>query len=404
MKLRILFAPLSIYFSHISRCLCIAEALRSKHDVHFIACNRYLSIIQKEGYNVLPVISSDFDKQTIFGAPEDYQMKFNSHLSRVRYNFKEMIKDDFDAIKKIKPDIVVYDGRATTHLVAEYLKIPSIEIRNHMGIRTKNEIETLQNKGNIEVNIKDLEDSYKEIMSALKTLPNINLLNFLSNYKFSPVIIPGIQEFELENSTNCFSDRLHSFVGPLIWNGWEKWESVQHVQNGRKVVLVTLGSTFPFKHLIDVLLNVLNNKLYYIFNIGDNFSLEINKEKYPNCEFHKYLNLEETLKYVDFVVHHGGHGTTMQVLKAGKPSVIIPFNGDHMEISSQIEKLKLGVRIKKYPDEITEFDIKKAFDEISKDIYKFNVKKIADKIEMESNPATKAVEFIEQCYSYKTIG
>jgi UDP:flavonoid glycosyltransferase YjiC (YdhE family) len=44
-------------------------------------------------------------------------------------------------------------------------------------------------------------------------------------------------------------------------------------------------------------------------------------------------------------VHHGGAGTTAAALRAGRPSVIIPFFGDQPFWARRVERLRAGVTL-----------------------------------------------------------
>ncbi len=399
-KRKILFAPLSLYFSHISRCLSIATVLKANYHIEFIACKKYKHFIENEGYKVHPVRSGNEFKQSIFGADPYYQEQSSNLIENKNYNYQEMILDDYKAIKNSNPDLIIFDGRVTAHLAAVYLKISSVEIRNHVGILNKYELSVIENSGlnkEYEFNLNDIENSYQEIMSAIKILPEIDFIKFLESYTFPPVIIPGVEEFELAENVNLFNNRHYVFVGPLVWNGWKKWDKKIKINNKKKRILITLGSTFPIKNAIDTIINALNSDEYYlIINTGDNFELP-KQEKNSNCEIHRYLNIEETIKDADLVIHHGGHGTAMLTLKSGKPCLVIPFNGDHLEVSRVISKLKVGKRIKKYPEEITKTDISNSIGEIlNNTFYKNNAEKIAESIKKKEYPAILVKEFIEK--------
>jgi len=400
-KAKILFAPLGLYFSHISRCLSIAKELESRFDIEFISCERYANFITEEGFKVHRTASENQMKQSIFGAEDSFQERFNNLLAEENYNYLEMILSDFRIISDIKPDMIVFDGRITAHLVAEYMNIPSIEIRNHVGILSKHELEMINDstiEREVEFNLNDIKNSYQEIMDAIKLLPQIHFLNFLKSYTFPPIIVPGFEEFELSEKVNFFSGRKHLFVGPLVWNGWKKWDKKITYKKDKKTILVTLGSTFPIEKTIQTIIDALAGDDYYlIINTGDNFNFKSSNNTFQGFEVHQYLNIEETVKNVDLVIHHGGHGTAMLSLKAGKPSIVIPFNGDHLEISRTISKLELGLRIKKYPEDITENEILEAVNQIfDNDIFKKNAQKMANYIKNKKDPEVKAAEFIEK--------
>jgi UDP:flavonoid glycosyltransferase YjiC (YdhE family) len=94
----------------------------------------------------------------------------------------------------------------------------------------------------------------------------------------------------------------------------------------------------------------------------------------------------------------------MQVLSSGKPSLIIPFNGDQMEISRRVENLGLGKRIKKYPDEISSKEVFKNIRELLRNPrYRVNTLKFKKFFKKWENGAFTAAQFIEDTYRNQRV-
>jgi UDP:flavonoid glycosyltransferase YjiC (YdhE family) len=72
------------------------------------------------------------------------------------------------------------------------------------------------------------------------------------------------------------------------------------------------------------------------------------------------IRLREHLANSEAVIHHGGHGTAMEVLRAGLPSVIIPFNGDQIDIARRVDALGCGLRLDGYPGDLTPEAVREA--------------------------------------------
>lgn len=402
-KLNILFAPLSIFISHVTRCLCVAEALKKRgHHITFMSGEKYKKLIEDAGFDVCIVSEIKYEKGLVFGASGEFKRRFNNSDLSKEFGFKKMMTEDAAILKKIKPDLIVYDGRVTQLLPAYEFGIPCFEIRNHIGILSQEEMNFLNNNApfsqtEVSNDEKDYGLEYAKAMHGfpLKRPLNENLFNL------APVIIPGIPEFEISN-TNCFQLRKNVFVGPLFWNGWEnKGAETLDNHDGKIVVLVATGSTFPFRKAVNSICKALSDdKFHVIVNAGDNYSIFEEDNQWKNCEFHKYIPLQSYLKKTHLVIHHGGHGTTMHVLKAGLPSIVIPFNGDHTVIAHQLEKLKLGLVIRRYPEDISVNDISSAVDKIINTmIYKENAEHFRVLLGKASSAEEKAADFIEMSYS-----
>lgn len=120
-------------------------------------------------------------------------------------------------------------------------------------------------------------------------------------------------------------------------------------------------------------------------------------------------NLPDTMYMVDYcphdwlftqvsaVVHHGGAGTTAAGLRAGKPTLIVPFGADQQFWGDQINKLGCGpkpVSRKK----LTAKKLAKALIEMDSPEMQQNVRNIADKISKE-NGVVNACNFLEKTAS-----
>ena len=56
---------------------------------------------------------------------------------------------------------------------------------------------------------------------------------------------------------------------------------------------------------------------------------------------------DDLFKFASVVIHHGGAGTTASVLHAGVPQIIIPHIGDQWFFASEVERLGVGVEVKR---------------------------------------------------------
>lgn len=404
-KLKILFMPLSSFVSHTTRCLSVAEVFQENgHIVDFVACIKYQEFIENAGFRVHPVSDIDYEKIVAFGAPDDYHQRYNPDLANMKYGLVQMAKDDARILDEVNPDLVVFDGRATVIFPALKKKIPCVEIRNHVGYIHGEERAYLKEQGvtrDFQIALKDENDFVSEFYRAVQNYA-VDLEYYKSiKYYPIPVLIPGIPEFEITDGVNFYDTRPNIFIGPLYWKGWksERLPDLKYLK--RKVILVTVGSTFPFINVMKNICSVFNNEDYFvIINAGDDFAAVAGDSNLDNFYFVEYINLQEYLEFTDLVIYHGGHGTSMYVLNAGVPSVVIPFNGDHTEITRHIDYLKVGKQLKKYPDDITAADIKGAVTEVLENSeYRTNAQKFKNLIRKWDNAPERAAEYILNYYN-----
>ncbi len=56
----------------------------------------------------------------------------------------------------------------------------------------------------------------------------------------------------------------------------------------------------------------------------------------------EWVDGPSAIQQCDLVIYHGGFGTTMEVLKAGKPSIVIPSHSEQEGNGRRLEKLNVG--------------------------------------------------------------
>ncbi len=407
-RLKVLLFPLSSFISHATRCLCIADELAKRgHQVEFASSAANRELIIKAGYPSHLVKQLCHEQIIVTGAPKSYLDRYQQNTQNCRHNdkfgLKEMASQDLAVLNKVKPDIVICDASPTSYLAATVLGIPCVMVKNILGYIDSNLSKHAIKSG---LNLTDELDFTLENKMSKEFHSDCVKLNkaFVETYKTIPFIIPGVPEFEKINNVNIFQNMSHCFVGNLEWQGWAKSSKPDLTKYRNKtVILVTFGSSFPFESLIINILSAFKDDPYHIIiNTGNQFNCPEIQQYQTNFDIYPYLSLNDFLEIADIIVCHGGHGTIMSALKTGAPSVVIPFNGDQMVISKQIEELKCGIRIKKYPDDITPDKLYYAINKVLNDqTYKLNTIKYGNILKQKGNGASNAVDFIEDFYSLR---
>ena len=65
----------------------------------------------------------------------------------------------------------------------------------------------------------------------------------------------------------------------------------------------------------------------------------------PNVPLVEWISYEQTMRYCDVVINHGGHGTLARVLASGAVSVVVPAGGDQAENAARVAWAGAGVRV-----------------------------------------------------------
>ena len=83
----------------------------------------------------------------------------------------------------------------------------------------------------------------------------------------------------------------------------------------------------------------------YLFVVSLGSYLERGKEiiKENNLHVYHYLDYDEILPKIDYVIHHGGAGILYSCIKYNKPAVIIPHDYDQFDYGVRADLAKIGI-------------------------------------------------------------
>jgi sterol 3beta-glucosyltransferase len=177
--------------------------------------------------------------------------------------------------------------------------------------------------------IKPFQFPYREMNG--KPIPTL--------YAYSPILAPKPKEW----GNNRYLTGFWVKDTPQEWKPDQKLK--RFLECGEKPVYIGFGSTVGgiFDRILDVVLeSVKRTKQRALLsagwrNIGDR-SLPENIMLIGNVP-HEWL-----FRQVKAVSHHGGAGTTAAGIRAGVPSVIVPFGGDQPYWGDRIYKLGIGTK------------------------------------------------------------
>jgi UDP:flavonoid glycosyltransferase YjiC (YdhE family) len=396
---RILFAPLGHFLSHLSRCLAVADVLKERgHDIGFVCVPKDAAWLASLGYQVFPTQSLPAGDIMAYGAPFEYQQKYLgskfSAISSRSFGIESMVKDDFAIYARFKPNLLVWAGHLTAPFTASLKGIAAVGIKNlSMPIDNQPACDAstdAQGRTTLELQLKkELKD-----FLAHATQESDQYLRYV---RAIPWIVPGLPVLENKATLALLGTPVHHYVGQLHWRGWDAMPHPEADMYAHKtVILVTLGSTFPFAGIARHVLSAFaDERFHVIVNTGDQFTISA-----PDAPGHHevlpLICLRAYLQISHVVLHHGGHGTAMEVLNAGLPSVVIPFNGDQIDISLRLEQFGCALRIGKYPGDISAGEVAQALHKVLDDpSYRDNAQKFSQELARWPDGATMAADLIE---------
>ncbi len=146
-------------------------------------------------------------------------------------------------------------------------------------------------------------------------------------------------------------DDIFKFTGFLRWQSKESEEEDIRIASFRKdeeVPVLTFGSV-AFDDTQAIMNRFEKNwpkGVKVIVQTGwSGLSLEVER---PDILIVGKMSHDQLFSHASCVIHHGGAGTTASVLSAGRPHIIIPHIADQIFWGAEIERLGVGLVLKKH--------------------------------------------------------
>ncbi|MDP3296873.1 MAG: glycosyltransferase [Thermodesulfovibrionia bacterium] len=350
----ILILPYTHTISHVSRPLLIAKELRNRgHEVVFAGESPKIKFIQQGGFTVVPLYEPDPD--ILFGNIRRGKLKFVSDSE-----IERMIEADIALFKKVKPDIVLTDGRFTapisTHIAGlkhaaivnvsstEYRAFPYIPffewipdwfIHRNTGAWRSLDLINLKLEMFVFDNVTNI---FKKLSKKYGTKKTITATNCLTGKDIT--LLADIPEYFPAKSlpSNYF------YIGPLTWKSNippRSWWPPE--KNNKPLIYITMGTTGigDFFHKVYELFKA--SKMTAIITTGAQVS---NMETIEGKIYvEPFIDGDLVMEQCDLVVCHGGNGTIYQALQHGKPIIGIPTIPDQKFNMRRVEALGIGKKL-----------------------------------------------------------
>jgi UDP:flavonoid glycosyltransferase YjiC (YdhE family) len=113
-------------------------------------------------------------------------------------------------------------------------------------------------------------------------------------------------------------------------------------RNNDPLVYVTMGSTVDAQSTLVKLIEALRGAPYNVVLTTGSLSLPLELELPPKIQVFPTVPGATVLRRSAAVVHHGGHGTLLQALAAGVPSLLAPSNPDQILVARAAEAMGIG--------------------------------------------------------------
>lgn len=352
--MRILFCPSDIGggFGHISRCRALAEyGKRKKHECTFIFHNKnyadsfaskykiYYVPVAHVYNNVLKQIFKYFIFRKAVPLPLFVTIR-NLNYQVIRDGFtdtkivKKIIERYKNVIHDFKPDLIVGDTNLIIGIVAKLLKIPMIQLVRAGSYPSNPQLiwwEPIPK----DIKSPDIRPIFNPILEHNKLSPIKQAEELLEGNLY---LIPSIPHIEpLDSSGNTY------YIGPLLRK--KQKTTIPHWIRDRNksypFIYVTIGggaSTVGNSKFFNTIIDAFRDKnLQIIVSTSSKFTVSGFKNVPTNIHFEQWVPGREIINLADLIIFHGGYGTMMETIEAGKPSIVIPFHSEQESNGRRLE-------------------------------------------------------------------
>lgn len=347
--MKALFIPFAPSLAHVSRCLAVAEAWCAQgHTAIFAVGAERVEMVQNAGFEThsLPEVPG-----TVFRADRGFRWLTREYVT-------QNIKNEQAILAEVQPDIVIFDFRFTSALSAHLAGLPSVSIVHGNALRL-----ALRPRETAQLLVGDSKNTRGIVALRWRLMRRLFPIGFQLVMRFAvrPVNVmrkkyglrPVNSPFELllgdeiiaadipsllpsELPSNC------SIVGPLMWSGWARPVPWLDELDTQPLIYVTMGSTVKAQSALVKIIDALYDAPYNVIVSTGSLSLPTDLRLPSHIRIFSTVPGETVLQRYAAVIHHGGHGTLMQVLKAGVPSLMLPANPDQLLVSQQAQALGVG--------------------------------------------------------------
>jgi UDP-N-acetylglucosamine:LPS N-acetylglucosamine transferase len=282
-----------------------------------------------------------------FQVQKSYREITRKGLANPEY-LKACMVDEDALIRRFQPDLVMFSFRFTAGIVARRLGVPSVSVMNL----------------NILNYFPELLPVVSESLQSIG-ISGDELCKMVGDY----ILVPDFPFYQPMNKIpedlykSIFSQLTEiKYIGPVLREDPQSLPDKSVLksslfQNGKNVILTTLGGSVNTESVIRMLLETLTVDANYIFLTGENVdfdglqeNLARMRERLPASEiiFEKYSDKPiRFMKTADLCIVHGGLSTTMEAVLCSTPAIGIPNNDEQRANFDRIVRSQSGVIVEK---------------------------------------------------------
>ncbi len=383
-------------FGPLAQAMPIADEL-TKNGMEII-CQTHraaMDMVKRMGLKVLDLPQIEPPKIINPNGPEWWNEDYLwSKYGFLDYDYvKALIEYYTEEIKKINPKLIISVHTPTAAVVARRLKIPLVcvvqacMLEGGKGGRTTwwKELPRNLDRTSIVIN-KVLEEMGMGLLGKMEEL-NEGLLT----------IVPSIPEFDVISGGNVF------YTGPMYWQGPEELLEGEYdcQRHNKHLVHVYTGHLINSKGietgliLLNNIVKAFNNTEFdVIISTGTGQSVPKALKTADNITISEWVPVNKLIPQCDLIIHHGGHGSSLQGIAHGVPALVTPTTDEREYNARQLYELGVGLYIT--PAELTpELILYKAREIVNSRKMTANSKKLAEVVRRRNyNGASEAARMI----------
>jgi len=342
---KILFFPLSNVLGHLTRTLALAEEFDAQGHEVYIAMHPTYSYVTKvlpPSIRILPTPEMYADTIQSFGLIQHYPETIandranlescwrieESDLRRRRERMKLMVDRDTAIVEEVRPDAIITDYRFTTQFVQHRQRQRAFHISHVIGYLS----------------------FYRRVMGS-------DFFPLSSGH----ILVPGVRNIEYwkRSPTHPDSQRRETICGYFRWAGWRRLHRDAPTPPPSNVFLF-FGSTGNGRQIVPWFLQNIPER-YRISTIAPGMN---DGGARGGAYFSNSGELERFLNTTEVAFCHGGHGTVMECILHRTPMAIFPHNIEQLEIGRHIEKMRLGILVKRPYNQLNGEDLGAIIEEL----------------------------------------
>lgn len=337
--MRVQFAPSGVGLGHAGRCIPIARGLQKKDKKTEIFFSTYLdavSYVRQEGFPTIEVPPMDF-KVKPDGTVDFRGTAMNPGPFVAPFNFLEQVGKEIEVMATFEPDVVVSDSRASPIVAARMLGIPTLCILNQFQVIIPRKTHYLR--------LAKFADAITLAIIGKIWTTGVKVLipDFPPPYTISTdnLRIPKAYRKKIE------------LIGPILPIRPDALPTTKELRkklglsDEKPVIFVPISGPLKERaYLIRILQRIFAgfpDDYQIVMSLGYPKS-HATPVHYGNFTVFRWVpNRFEYMKACDIVISRAGHGTVLQTICYGKPTILIPTPSHTEQLNNAKKGVELGV-------------------------------------------------------------